>query len=174
VRQLLVRVGLIVLIVWLGSCAAGAGAARVGATGALGALRDVGIILLAIVSLVMAAIWAAVYLASAWAVGRFGDRAIGLVRRTATGVQRVERGIDAGMERVVVRPLGRMARLGTSATTYLRLLVAGRRQALPAEAAVSRWRLARERLRSRPVGPPAGQPLAADGGRRSATIEDKE
>jgi hypothetical protein len=169
-RPLLVRVGLIVLVVWLGSCAAGAGAARAGATGALGALRDVGIILLAIVSLVMAALWAGLYLATAWAVGRFGDRAIGLLRRAGTNVQRVERRIDAGTERVVVRPLGRVARLATAATTFLRRLVAGQRQVLPAEAGVSPWRLARDRLRSRAVEPPPGQSLAADGGRRSATI----
>jgi Na+-transporting NADH:ubiquinone oxidoreductase subunit NqrB len=122
-KALALRVGLVVLFVWLGSCAAGIAVSRVaGPDGAAAVtiVRDIGIIILALLYLVTTLIAAAVCFAGAWVIGRFGGRLTAAVRWVNGKVYRVGTLAEGSVERVVVRPLAAAGRAATAAGTFVK------------------------------------------------------
>lgn len=121
-KELGLRVGVIVLLTAIGSCAAGFGVSRADGTGVpviVSALRDIGIILLALFSLIMAAVWGGLYFGAGWAVGRFGGKAPALLRWVGGKTTKVEQVIDQTAEKRIVRPTARVARSLSATTSFV-------------------------------------------------------
>lgn len=119
-KALAIRLGLILLVAALGSCAAGIGIAQIGGTAAAGSVRDVATIILALLYLVSALIWAAVFFGLAWVVGRYGAKAPAGVHWLNGKVYRAQTIVEGGVDRAVVRPLARGARGLAAAGALLR------------------------------------------------------
>jgi hypothetical protein len=110
--QALVPVGAILLVsVLLGWLLSSSGSTAAG-------LRDVAVILMAIFSLVGSLIAAAIYFAGAWAIGRFGQKAVTAVNWVRRKVVLVETKAQSITERAAVRPVARTARLLTAGRTF--------------------------------------------------------
>lgn len=122
-KALLVTVGVSALAALLGSCAAGYAVVTADATSAAAAARDVGIIILAVLSLVGSVIAAAIYSGAAWVVGRFGGKGVAGLSWVAVRTRRLEGGAETIVERGAVRPLARTARTLTAARTFCAALV---------------------------------------------------
>ncbi|MBI3971286.1 MAG: hypothetical protein HY332_08345 [Chloroflexi bacterium] len=152
-KQLAIQVGLIVLLFGLGSCAAGFAATRVDIGPVVAATRDVAIIILAVISLLMAAAWGIVYFGAAWAVGRYGQKVLTAMRWVYGKTRRVEDGVLAGSERFVVRPLASTARTVTQATTLVSRSVAGPTAPSDLGHEVTGWRSYIRRRQGRAVVP---------------------
>ncbi|MGH2350992.1 MAG: hypothetical protein ACRDJN_05195 [Chloroflexota bacterium] len=136
-KALGILVGVIVLLALLGSCAAGYGVSRAGGVGTVTILRDLGIIILAFLSFVMAAIWGAIYFGAAWAVDRFGPKAPAGVRWVGVKVAKAEALAERGTEEGVVRPLAGATRRLTTTATFVKAVGA---EGAPASQAAQRWR----------------------------------
>jgi hypothetical protein len=124
-KALALRVGVVLLVAAVGSCAAGIGIAQVGGNATAGSVRDVATIILALLYLVPALIWAAIYFGLAWAIGRYGGKLPAGVHWMAGKVYRTQTIVEGGIDRGVVRPLARGAR-GVAAAGALLRGVAGR------------------------------------------------
>jgi hypothetical protein len=151
VRQLAIQVGLIVLGLALGSCVAGYGISRAGATDASAALRDIGIIILAIFSMITALIWAAIYFGGAAAIARFGPKGPAMLRRLGGLVLRLEAAVDTGTERFVTRPLGKSVRGITTGATFVRELANPERPLESVRRVATSGRTMWNRLRDRAI-----------------------
>jgi hypothetical protein len=126
-KALAIRVGLVVALTGLASCAAGFGIAQIGAAGAAALARDVGVIILALFYLVSVVIWAAVYFGLAWAIGQFGGKVPLGLRWVNRWVYRAETLAEAGVERGAVRPLARASGGAAAARAFLSRAGRGRR-----------------------------------------------
>ncbi|MDQ3701502.1 MAG: hypothetical protein M3442_11360 [Chloroflexota bacterium] len=124
-KRLAVLVGVAVLVALLGSCAAGFGVSQAGGIGLVTVLRDLGIMILALVSLAIALIWGGIYFGLAWVVGHFGGRIPAGLRWVNGKVAVVEGATDRGAERFVVRPLAATAGRLTEGRTFLSRLGSG-------------------------------------------------
>jgi hypothetical protein len=149
-KRLAIQVLVVVGFVWLASCAAGFGIARAGGLGGVTALRDLGIIVLALLSLVTTLIVCVIFFGGAWAVGEFGPKGVGGLRWVGAKVARVEGATVNATERFVVRPLARTSRRAVSSTTLVRQLVSPSDRRTPWQNELSRWttRINRRRGRS--------------------------
>ena len=136
-KALGIQVGLAVLLAALGSCAAGYVVAGSAPANALGPLRDLGIIVLALLSLVMAAAWAGIYLGAAWAVGRFGGKGVSALSWVHGRVATLEGAIGRGAERMVVRPVAGASGRIAAGSTFVRRLAGGARPAAYPRAALA-------------------------------------
>ncbi len=125
VKRLAIVVGVAVLVALLASCAAGFGVSRVGGVGLVTILRDVGIMILALVSLVIALAWGGIYFGLAWAVGRFGGKLPTGLHWAGGKVTVVEGAAERGTERFVIRPLATTVRRLAEGRTFVRRLGSG-------------------------------------------------
>jgi hypothetical protein len=123
-RAIGLLVGAIVLIALAISCGAGYAASRGGA-GVVAGVRDVGIIILAILSLIMALLWGAIYFVLAWVLARFGPKGITGLRWVGGKAALVEQKVGHGSEEYIVRPLARTVRRLTTASTLGTQLIGG-------------------------------------------------
>ncbi len=117
-KQLLIQFGAallvgVVLAIFLGVVTAANGASVSG-------LRDVAIVVLAIFSLVGSVIAGAVYFAGAWALGKFGGKAVTGVAWVGRKVVLVETKTQSLADSTAVRPLARTARALTSGSHFVR------------------------------------------------------
>jgi hypothetical protein len=123
--------------------------AGVGGAGVVRALRDLGIIILALLSLVTALIMAAVFGGLAFAVARWGPKAPAGIRWVGAKVLRVDAAVERGSEDYVVRPLAKTASAASAAAAFVgglqRPLDAGERWSHE----VTRWRTYLNRVRGR-------------------------
>ena len=119
IRQLGLIAGGAVLFALLASCGAGYAVSQAGGSGAVNALRDLGIILLAIFSLIPTLIALAVYFALAFVVGRWGGKAIAGVTWVARKVAMAEGMVNNGLDRAVVRPVAKTARMLTTGKEFV-------------------------------------------------------
>lgn len=117
-KRLLGQAGLALLVAAAGSCGAGFLVSRAGGSGEVTAMRDVGIIILALFSLVGSMILAAIGFAGAWAIDRFGAKVIGAVQWVGRKELAIERGVEGGLDRFAVRPTARVARALTIGTRF--------------------------------------------------------
>ena len=164
-KSLAIRVGLIILLVGLGSCAAGFGVSRSGGSGAVATLRDVGIIILACISLVIAAAWGSIYFGAAWTIGRFGGKALAAPRWVQPMAFKFERAMTDSTERMVIRPLAATSRAVTAGATLVDRIVNGPSDDRGWDREVRGWPTLMHRLRGR-----AAVPVAA----RRAVAQDSE
>ena len=118
-KRLALMVGLGVLVIFLGSCAAGYAIVQTGSGGVLAGVRNLGLLVLAPVYLLQALFWAGVYFGLAWVVGAFGPKIPSALRWTAEKVSRVEALTGQGTDRFVVRPLAAVVRRGTEARSLI-------------------------------------------------------
>jgi hypothetical protein len=155
-KALGIQVGVTVLILVLLAIGLGVAVSLFGGAGAVRVLRDLGIIILAIFSLVMAIVPAAIYFVAAWAVGRYGGKAIGGVRWVGGKTLWVEERAGAGVERFAIRPFARTTGAVATGTRFVQEFVgpAGR---LDFSHEATRWRTFANRLRGRAFPPPTGQ-----------------
>lgn len=137
IKRLAIVAGVAVLVALLGSCAAGFGVSQAGGVGLVTALRDLGMIILALVSLAIALIWGGIYFGLAWLIGHFGGRVPMGLRWVNGKVAVVEGAIDRGAERFVVRPVAATAGRLTAGRTFLSHLGGG---VDASTASVRRWR----------------------------------
>ncbi|MGI8422641.1 MAG: hypothetical protein ACR2NO_00745 [Chloroflexota bacterium] len=119
-KQLAALTGGAVLVTLIASCGLGFAASGTQSTVAL---RDVAIIILAIFSLTGSLILGAVSFGGAWAIGRFGQKAVAAVARAGRIVGRAEHVTQSVVERTTVRPVARTARLLTSGATFVRAAI---------------------------------------------------
>jgi hypothetical protein len=173
-KSLAIGVGLILLLALIGSCGAGYAISRVQDTPAtvLGALRDVGVIILALFYLIMVVILAAIYFGLAWVVGEFGHKAVDGVRWIGAKVASASALANRGTEEGVVRPLAGIARYLTTGATFVREVGTGTSAAAAASSRhwrqeLSAWPTLRNRLRGRVALPRQGT-LRRDGERTAA------
>lgn len=124
-KALLIQVGLVLLVALAGACGAGYAASRGAEPGVVIALRDISLILLALFSLVGTIMMAGVCFGGAWAIGRFGPKAVTGVSWVSQKALKAETMGESGLERAVVRPLAKTARAATAGVTLVRALVRG-------------------------------------------------
>jgi amino acid transporter len=132
-----------------------------GGAGVVRVVRDISIIVLALFSLIMALVWAVIYAGAAWAIDRFGSKAIGGVRWAGQKSLWVEERVGIGMERFVARPFAGAVRAAATASAFVRTFFAGPPARLDMAHEVGGWRTFRNRLRGRAVLPPTRQEPAA-------------
>ena len=116
-KRLALQTGGAVLVGLLASCGLGYAAAGTQATAMP---RDIAIIFLALFSLIGSLLLAGVSFGGAWAIGRFGPKAVAGVRKAGSYVGRAEDVTQNVVEKATVRPVARVARLLTSGTTFVR------------------------------------------------------
>lgn len=117
-KRILSQVGIALLVAFLASCGAGFALSRDGDSTALLVLRDLSVIVLALLSLVGTVTAAAVYFGSTWAVDRFGAKAIAGVHWVGRKTYRAETVVEKVMDRFAVRPLAKATRAITSAGSF--------------------------------------------------------
>jgi hypothetical protein len=154
-KALAIRVGLIVFAALLLAIVLGFVVSHGVGVGAVKVLRDLSVLILAFLTLVSAAIWAAIYLGAAWGVGRYGGLALRGLRWAGTKVLWVEGRVDVGMERFILRPLARSVRVTVTGATLGRTLLAGPDRRLDFRHELTQWRTRVNRLRGRAFTPPA-------------------
>jgi hypothetical protein len=135
-KALLLQVGIALLVALLVSCGSGYAISSAGGVGAVTALRDIGIIILAIFYLLTAAIIGGIYFGLAWAVGRFSGKAVFGAGWVARKVFQAEDLVAAGVDRGAVRPVARTARYLTTTKEFVATTLRGGDRA----AAMSRGR----------------------------------
>jgi len=113
IKQLLLQAGLAVLAAGVVSCGLGVVTANTGGPGAMTWLRDIGIIILALFSLVGSLIAFVAYFAGAWAISRFGAKAVFGANWGARKVSWVEDKVEGAVDRAAVRPVAKSARFLT-------------------------------------------------------------
>ena len=118
-RSLLTIVGVVASVALLSSC--GVGYLAVDGTGrtVVTVLRDVSIMLFALYALVGSLIAAALFGGIAWAIDRFGTKAVSGLAWLRQKVHRTEDVTLAGIEKGVVRPVARTAEGVTMAKTLV-------------------------------------------------------
>ena len=121
-KRLALQTATAMLVGLLAACGLGYAAAGTQATAPL---RDVAIIFLAIFSLIGSVILAAVSFGGAWAIGRFGQKAVDGVQKVRRLVGRAEDVTQSVVEKATVRPVARTARLLTSGATFVRTALGG-------------------------------------------------
>lgn len=121
-KSLAIQVLVIVLAVLLGSCGAGFAVSRVGGAGVVGALRDVAVIILALLYLVMVAVWAGIYFGAAWAVERFGGKGVVGLRWVRNKVMQIDAKIEQTTENTIIRPAARVDRWLAATGTFVESL----------------------------------------------------
>jgi uncharacterized protein (DUF697 family) len=124
-KRLALQTATAMLVGLLAACGLGYAAAGTQATAPL---RDVAIIFLAIFSLIGSVILAAVSFGGAWAIGRFGQKAVDGVQKVGRLVGRAEDVTQSVVEKATVRPVARTARLLTSGATFVRTALGGSAQ----------------------------------------------
>src|SRR5439155_10360710 len=154
VKALGIQVGITVLVTLALAIGLGWVVWQYGGAGVLRVLRDISIIILAVFSLVMALAWGGIYFGAAFAIGRFGGKAIGGARWVGQKTLWVEERVGIGMERFVARPFARGTRAVVTGTTFARELVVGPVERLDLSHERTRWRTALNRLRGRAFLPP--------------------
>jgi hypothetical protein len=118
-KRLALMVGLSVLVIFLGSCAAGYAIVQSGSGGVLASLRNVGLLVLAPIYLLQALFWVGVYFGLAWVVGAFGPKVPVALRWTADKVALVDTHTGRIADRFIVRPLAGTVRRTTQARTLV-------------------------------------------------------
>ena len=124
-KRLALQTGGAVLVGLLASCGLGFAAAGTNATTGL---RDVAIIILALFSLIGTVLLGVVSFAGAWAIGRFGPKAVDGVRKAGRLVGRAEDVTQGALEKAAVRPVARTSRLLTAGATFVRAALGGQPQ----------------------------------------------
>lgn len=160
-KRLAIETGVAVLAALVVALSVAALVTNAGGGGALRALAALAMVILAFFSFVMAVIWAAIYFGAAWAVGRFGGRAIFGLRWVGAKTVWAETRVGEGMERFVARPFAAVAGAGASASAFLRHFSAGPVERLDMTHEVGGWRTFRNRLRGQAALPPTGEEPAA-------------
>ncbi len=151
-RAIGLLVGAIVLIALAVSCGAGYAVSRSG-MGAVAGVRDVGIIILAILSLIMALLWGVIYFVLAWALARFGPKGIAGLRWMGDKTALVEQKVGRGSEEYVARPLAKTARSLTMVRTFGSRVLSGPAGERASESPTARRRSLWQRLRGGPAVP---------------------
>lgn len=126
-KRLLIIVIICCLAAWVGSCAAGYAVVHAGGgpgVTTVFVLRDLSLMLFALYTLIVAIIGIALFGGLAWAIGRFGGKAVAGVQWGGRWVYRGEGWVNQGIERGVVRPLAHTAQALTTGTTMARALAA--------------------------------------------------
>jgi hypothetical protein len=118
-KALGLRVGVIVLVALIGSFAAGYAITAYGAGGTVSGLKDVALLILALIYAVYTLVLAVVLFALAFAIGHYGAYLPQGVRWVSAKTSQGETVVDGGLERVVVRPLARTQRLLTTSKTFV-------------------------------------------------------
>lgn len=164
-KQLGIQVGAIVLAALVLAIVLGYVVSHVGGAGAVRILRDLSIIILALFYLIPTLIFAGIYFAGAWAIGRFGGKAVGGVHWVRVKTLWVEGHVERGTERFVIRPFARAVRGVTAAVVLVREFVGGpiRRRDLGHE--WTQWRTRINRVRGRFIAPVSGYEPKARGQR---------
>ena len=121
-KRLALQTGGATVVGLLASCGLGYAAAGGYATAGL---RDVSIIILALFSLVGSLLLGAISFAGAWAIGRFGPKAVAAVQKAGKLVGRAEDVTQSVVERGAVRPVARVSRLLTASATFVRSATGG-------------------------------------------------
>lgn len=121
-KRLALQAGAAVLVGLLASCGLGYAAAGTQVTTPM---RDISIIFLAVFSLIGSLVLAAVSFVGAWAVERFGSKAVAGVRKAGRLVGRAEDVTQNVVEKATVRPVARTARVFTSGATFVRAALGG-------------------------------------------------
>ena len=121
-KRLALQTGAAVLVGLLASCGLGYAASGTQVTAPF---RDVSIIILAVFSLTGSLVLAAVSFAGAWAIDRFGSKAITGVQKAGRLVGRAEDVTQSVVEKATVRPVARTARMLTSGATFVRAAFGG-------------------------------------------------
>jgi hypothetical protein len=165
VKALAIQVGATVLVTLALAIGLGWVVWQYGGAGVVRVLRDVSIIILAIFSFIMAAVWGGIYFGAAWAIGRFGGKATGGAHWVGQKTLWVEERVEIGMERFVTRPFARGTRAVVTGATFGRELVVGPAARIDFRYAVTRWRTRLNRLRGRASLPPTPDEPARRGQR---------
>jgi len=128
-KRVLLIAGVTFLAGWIGSCGLGLAVVSTGGPDGVAGLRDVGIIVLALLGLVPTLIALAAYGGLAWVVERFGGKAVAGLGWVVRKVLWAEGLTEKVVERATVRPVARMARVLTAARAFAGSAVAplGRR-----------------------------------------------
>ena len=124
-KRLALQTGAAVLAGLLASCGLGFAAAGTNATAGL---RDVAIIILALFSVIGSLVLAGVSFGGAWAIDRFGPKAVAGVQKAGKLVGRAEDVTQNVMEKATVRPVARTSRLLTSGAAFVRAAFGGQSQ----------------------------------------------
>ncbi len=103
----------------LGSCGLGYAISAAGGVGAVAAVRDLSIMFLSLFWLITTLIVGVIGFGGAWALGRFGGKAVTGLGWVGRKVARAEGLVEGGLDRAVVRPLGKSARALASAKTFV-------------------------------------------------------
>ncbi|HVG98635.1 MAG TPA: hypothetical protein VNK05_17140 [Chloroflexota bacterium] len=189
-KRLALSVGLCVLVIFLGSCAAGYAIVQSGSGGVLASLRNIGLLVLAPIYLLQALFWVGVYFGLAWAVGAFGPKVPVALRWTADKVALVDTHVGRIADRFIVRPLAGTVRRTTQARTLVSRLSTDVDTGITPVRRWSRelsdWPTLQHRLRrgrtplppaageasaagpAGPAGPAASPPAAGEGAARAA------
>jgi hypothetical protein len=118
-KRLALMVGLCVLVIFLGSCAAGYAIVQSGSGGVVASLRNLGLLVLAPIYLLQALFWAGVYFGLAWVVGAYGPKLPIALRWTAEKVALVDTHTGRITDRFIVRPMAATVRRATEARTLV-------------------------------------------------------
>ncbi len=156
-KALGIQVGVTVLVTLALAIALGFVVSRFGGAGVVRVLRDLGIIVLALFSLIMAVVPAAIYFGASWAIGRYGGKALSGVRWVGGKTLWVEERTGAGVERFAVRPFARTTGALTTGTRFVQEFVGGPAGRLDLSHERTRWRTRVNRLRGRAFPPPTGR-----------------
>jgi hypothetical protein len=124
-KRLALIVGAAVLIALVFSLIAGYAISAAGGVAAVTVLRDLGLIILSLFTLVFTFIWLAIYFVAAWGVGHFGRRLPAGIRWAAEKVATASQVTERGAERFAVRPLAGVARRLTTARALTEGLAPG-------------------------------------------------
>jgi hypothetical protein len=154
-----IQVGLAVLVVFLGSCAAGYLIVNAGGGGILASVRNVGLLLLAPIYLIQAVFWMGVYFALAWAVGMYGPKIPWALRWSAGKLATADRTIGHGAQEYVVRPVaktvGRVVEVRALFSRFRTDAAAGATPVRRLTREVTDWPTLQHRLRGRSAPLPA-------------------
>jgi hypothetical protein len=121
-KRLGLQVGVAVLAAFAVSCGAGFAVSYGGGSDAVIVLRDIGIILLAIFSLVGTIIFGAVNFGGAWAIGRFGGKATGGLAFVKGWTLKIESKVDSSLDSYIVRPMAKTSRAAAEGTRFIAAL----------------------------------------------------
>jgi hypothetical protein len=161
VKRLLVIAGVVVLVTLLGSCGAGyaihAAGPGNGASVVVAGIRDVSVMFLSLFWVITTVLVAGIGFGGAWAIGRFGGKAVTGVSWVRAKVRRVEGLVESGLERVLIRPLAKTARALASGKAFVSASMEGTERAAAAgragsDAALRTVSSLARQLRNNPLG----------------------
>lgn len=118
-KSLLTIIGVAALVALLASCGIGYLAVEGPGRSVVTVLRDLSIVLFALYVLIGSVIAVAIFGGGAWAIERFGAKAVAGLAWVRQKVHRAEDLALSGVERAVVRPLARSAEGVTMARTLV-------------------------------------------------------